>query len=211
MADLNAISEALQKGQANEVKERVSSALEEGVSARLVLEEGLMAGMDVIGRRFKAAEIFVPDVLIAARAMNAGIEILRPVLISEDVKPAGTVVIGTVKGDLHDIGKNLVKMMMEGKGINVVDLGTNVPAATFATAARENNAGIICASALLTTTMVEMKGIVDAVEAAGLRGEVKIMIGGAPVTEEFCSSIGADAYAPDAATAAETALTLLSE
>jgi len=211
VADLNAISEALQKGQANEVKELVSAALEAGASAKVILEEGMMAGMDVIGRKFRDGEVFVPDVLIAARAMNAGIEILRPVLVSEDVKPVGTVVIGTVKGDLHDIGKNLVKMMMEGKGINVVDLGTNVSADGFVAAAKEHDAQIICASALLTTTMVEMPTIVQAVEAAGLRPSVKIMVGGAPVTDEFCSSIGADAYAGDAASAAEKALALLSE
>ena len=126
MADLNAISEALQKGKANDVKEMVQAAIDEGVTARQVLEEGMMAGMDIVGRKFKNNEIYVPEVLIAARAMNAGIEILRPLLISEDVKPKGIVVIGTVKGDLHDIGKNLVKMMMEGKGFHVVDLGTDV-------------------------------------------------------------------------------------
>ncbi len=206
MADLQAISEALQKGKANDVKEMVQAAVDEGVSARKILEEGMMAGMDVVGEKFKNNEIYVPEVLIAARAMNAGITILRPLLVDEDVKPVGTVVIGTVKGDLHDIGKNLVKMMMEGKGFNVVDLGSDVAAETFVSAAQENNAQIICCSALLTTTMTEMKNVVAAAESAGIRDKVKIMVGGAPVTDQFCESIGADAYTPDAASAAEKAV-----
>ena len=209
MADVDRISEALQKGLAAEVTELVAKALEEGVAARTILQDGMMAGMDVVGRRFKNAEIFVPEVLIAARAMNAGIEILRPILVSEDVRPVGTVVIGTVKGDLHDIGKNLVKMMMEGKGFNVVDLGTNVSADGFVAAVKEHDAQIICCSALLTTTMTEMAGIIGAVQDAGLRESVRIMVGGAPVTQEYCESIGADAYASDAATAAEKALELI--
>ncbi|MFW5884007.1 MAG: cobalamin B12-binding domain-containing protein [Spirochaetota bacterium] len=209
MADLNAISEALQKGKANDVKEMVQAALDEGVTARQVLEEGMMAGMDVVGQKFKNNEIYVPEVLIAARAMNAGIEILRPLLISEDVKAKGTVVIGTVKGDLHDIGKNLVKMMMEGKGFNVVDMGSDVSAEKFVEAAQENDADIICCSALLTTTMTEMKSVVEAADKAGIRSKVHIMVGGAPVTEQFCESIGADAYTPDAASAAERAIELV--
>ncbi len=210
MADLNAISEALQKGKANDVKQMVQAAIDEGVTARQVLEEGMMAGMDVVGRKFKNNEVYVPEVLIAARAMNAGIEILRPLLISEKVKPRGTVVIGTVKGDLHDIGKNLVKMMMEGKGFNVVDLGTDVPVEKFLSAAQENEADIICCSALLTTTMTEMKKVVEAADEAGVHKQVKIMIGGAPVTQQYCESIGADAYTPDAASAAEKATELVS-
>ncbi len=210
MADLNAISEALQKGKANEVKQMVQAAIDEGVTARQVLEEGMMAGMDVIGRKFKNNEIYVPEVLIAARAMNAGIEILRPLLISENVKPRGTVVIGTVKGDLHDIGKNLVKMMLEGKGFNVVDLGTDVSVDTFIAAANEHDADIVACSALLTTTMTEMKKVVEAMDQAGVHQKVKIMIGGAPVTQQYCESIGADAYSPDAASAAEKAAELVS-
>ena len=206
MADLNTISEALQKGKANDVKELVQAALDEGVSARQILEEGMMAGMDVVGRQFKNNEIYVPEVLIAARAMNAGITLLRPILVTEEVKPRGTVVIGTVKGDLHDIGKNLVKMMMEGKGFNVIDLGTDVSAEQFVSAAQEQNADIICCSALLTTTMTEMKNVVAAADEAGIRASVKVMVGGAPVTEQFCESIGADAYTPDAASAAERAV-----
>ncbi len=210
MADLNAISEALQKGKANDVKQMVQAAIDEGVTARQVLEEGMMAGMDVVGRKFKNNEVYVPEVLIAARAMNAGIEILRPLLINEKVKPRGTVVIGTVKGDLHDIGKNLVKMMMEGKGFNVIDLGTDVPVEKFLSAAQENEADIICCSALLTTTMTEMKKVVEAADEAGVHKQVKIMIGGAPVTQQYCESIGADAYTPDAASAAEKATELVS-
>ncbi|MFW5688676.1 MAG: cobalamin B12-binding domain-containing protein [Spirochaetota bacterium] len=210
MADLNAISEALQKGKANDVKELVQAAIDEGVTARQVLEEGMMAGMDVVGRKFKNNEIYVPEVLIAARAMNAGIAILRPLLVNEDVKPKGTVVIGTVKGDLHDIGKNLVKMMMEGKGFNVVDLGTDVSADQFVAAAQEHDADIICCSALLTTTMTEMKSVVEAAEKAGIRSKVKVMVGGAPVTQQFCESIGADRYTADAASAADEAVALVS-
>jgi corrinoid protein of di/trimethylamine methyltransferase len=209
MADLKAISEALQKGKANDVKEMVQAAIDEGVTARQVLEEGMMAGMDVVGQKFKNNEIYVPEVLIAARAMNAGIAILRPLLVSEDVKPKGTVVIGTVKGDLHDIGKNLVKMMMEGKGFNVVDLGSDVSADQFVAAAQENDADIICCSALLTTTMTEMKSVVEAADKAGIRSKVSVMVGGAPVTQQFCESIGADAYTPDAASAAEKAVELI--
>ena len=209
MADFAAISEALQKGKANDVKEMVQAAVDEGVSARDILEQGLMSGMDIIGAKFKANEIYVPEVLIAARAMTAGIDILRPLLVSEDVKPRGTVVIGTVKGDLHDIGKNLVRMMMEGKGFNVVDLGTDVSAETFVSSATENSADIICCSALLTTTMTEMKTVVEHASDQGVRDKIKIMVGGAPVTQQFCETIGADAYTPDAASAAEKAVELI--
>ncbi len=210
MADFDAISEALQRGKANDVKEMVQAAIDEGVAAREILEQGMMAGMDIIGAKFKANEIYVPEVLIAARAMSAGIEILRPLLVSQDVKPRGTIVIGTVKGDLHDIGKNLVRMMMEGKGFNVVDLGTDVSADAFVDSAEENGADIICCSALLTTTMTEMKTVVDQATEKGVRDKYKIMVGGAPVTQQFCETIGADAYTPDAASAAEKAVELVS-
>jgi len=200
------ISEALQKGKANDVKELVQGELDRGSSARAILNEGLMAGMDVVGRRFKANEIYVPEVLIAARAMAAGTELLKPHLVSEHVEARGTIVLGTVKGDLHDIGKNLVKMMMEGKGFEVVDLGTDVPSDKFVSAAAEHKADIVACSALLTTTMTEMKTIVEAFVSSGSRDGVKIMIGGAPVTQQYCDSIGADAYAPDAASAAERAV-----
>ncbi len=206
MSVMQEISEALQKGKANEVKELVQGELDGGASAKDVLEGGLMPGMDVVGRLFKANEIYVPEVLIAARAMTAGVELLKPLLVSEDVKPRGTIVIGTVKGDLHDIGKNLVKMMMEGKGFKIVDLGTDVTADRFVAAATENKADIIACSALLTTTMTEMKNVVAVAESAGIRDTVKIMVGGAPLTQQYCDSIGADAYSADAASAAEKAV-----
>jgi len=209
MSTMQEISEALQKGKATDVKEMVQSELDKGTSAKSILEEGLMAGMDVVGRRFKANEIYVPEVLIAARAMAAGTDLLKPQLVSEDVQAKGTIVLGTVKGDLHDIGKNLVKMMFEGKGFNVVDLGTDVPADKFVAAAAENKADIVACSALLTTTMTEMKTIIDAFTASGARDSVKIMIGGAPVTQQYCESIGADAYAADAASAAESAVAFI--
>jgi corrinoid protein of di/trimethylamine methyltransferase len=203
---LQEISELLQKGKANELKEKVQQALDAGIAAKQVLNEGLMAGMDVVGERFKKNEIYIPEVLIAARAMNAGIEILKPLLVGDESRSRGKVVIGTVFGDLHDIGKNLVKIMMEGKGLEVIDLGTNVSAEKFISAAREHQARIIACSALLTTTMVQMEGVVKRFQTEGLRKDVTIMVGGAPVTEAYCRSIGADLYADDAATAAELAI-----
>jgi len=210
MADLQALAQFLRQGKAKEVKEIAEQAIAEGTSAKEVLQSGLMAGMDVIGKQFKNNEIFVPEVLIAARAMNAGMEILKPHLAQSGVEAKGTVVIGTVKGDLHDIGKNLVAMMMEGKGLTVIDLGTDVSPARFVEEAQAKHAQIIACSALLTTTMKEMEQVVKAVESSGLRNKVQIMVGGAPVTESFCKSIGADAYSPDAATASETAVELCS-
>ncbi len=206
MSILNEISEFLQKGKANEVKELVQKALDEGMEGKKVLNEGLMAGMGIIGEKFKKNEVYVPEVLIAARAMNAGIEVLKPVMADEDEEVKGRVVLGTVKGDLHDIGKNLVKIMMEGKGLEVIDLGIDCPAEKFIESAKEKKAQVIACSALLTTTMTEMENIVKAVEEAGIRDQVKIMIGGAPVTQSYCESIGADIYAPDAASAADAAV-----
>jgi corrinoid protein of di/trimethylamine methyltransferase len=211
MSTLNEIAAQLQLGKAKVVKELVQNAINEGFSAKQILEEGLLAGMNVIGVKFKNNEVYVPDVLIAARAMNAGTELLKPLLIESGVKAAGKVVLGTVKGDLHDIGKNLVRMMMEGKGLEVVDIGVDVSAATFAEKAKEVGADIIACSALLTTTMTEMKSVIEAIEAAGLRDKVKIMIGGAPVTDSFCKTIGADYYSPDAATAAEVAYSICTQ
>lgn len=211
MSVLNEISEFLQKGRAKNVKALVQQALDEGVDPKQILEEGLLSGMGIIGTKFKNNEVFVPEVLIAARAMNAGVEVLKPHLVSEGVESKGTAVIGTVKGDLHDIGKNLVKMMMEGQGLEVFDLGVDVPAEKFVEAVKEHNAKIVCCSALLTTTMNEMKNVVDAFVAAGIRDQVKIMVGGAPVTQAFCDSIGADCYTDDAASAAEAALKLCTE
>ena len=206
MSVLNEISEFLQKGKANEVKELAQKGLDEGLGAKQILEEGLMPGMSIIGDKFKKNEVYVPEVLIAARAMNAGIEVLKPSMSDADATDRGTVVLGTVKGDLHDIGKNLVKIMMEGKGMNVVDLGIDVSPEQFVSAAKENNADIIACSALLTTTMTEMENVVKAAQESGIRGDITIMVGGAPVTQSYCESIGADKYAPDAASAADEAI-----
>lgn len=208
MSILIEISENLQKGKAKIVKELVQKAVDEGIAAETILNEGLLAGMNIIGEKFKNNEVYVPEVLVAARAMNMGSQILKPLLAAEGVKATGKVCIGTVQGDLHDIGKNLVKMMMEGKGLEVVDLGTDVAPETYVQAVLEQNCQIICCSALLTTTMGVMADVVKAVEAAGIRDKVKIMIGGAPVTQSYCDQIGADAYAADAASAADLAVKL---
>lgn len=205
MSILNDISINLQQGKAKNVKQLVLRAIDEGISAKVILEEGLLAGMGIIGAKFKNNEVYVPDVLIASRAMNAGSELLKPLLVTAGSKVTGIVVLGTVKGDLHDIGKNLVRMMMEGKGLEVVDIGIDVPTEKFVSSARELGAQIVACSALLTTTMGEMKSIVDAFNNSDIREKVTIMIGGAPVNENFRKSIGADIYTPDAASAAEEA------
>lgn len=194
----------LQQGRAPALKEKVKEALEAGASPQEVLEKALLPGMDVIGRKFKENKVFIPEVMLAARAMNGAVEVLKPLMAAGEAGK-GTVVIGTVKGDMHDVGKNLCKMMMEGKGLKVVDLGVNVPPEKYIAAALENKARVIACSALLTTTMREMAKLVEAVKEAGLSGQVKIMIGGAPVTQSFCDSIGADCYTPDAASCAEAA------
>lgn len=206
MSVLTEISEFVQKGRAKNVKELVNQALENGVFAKEILNEGLIAGMMAIGERFKKNEVYVPEVLIAARAMNMGVAILKPYLTQEGVEPIGKAVICTVKGDLHDIGKNLVKMMLEGVGIECVDLGTDVSAETVVNAVKENEVQIVALSSLLTTTMEYHKDIIDALKEAGLRDSVKVMIGGAPVSNEFAMQVGADGYASDAATAADLAL-----
>ena len=211
MVRMEEISEFLQKGRARNVKQLVEEALSEGTAPGVILEEGLLAGMGVIVEKFKNNEVFVPEVLISARALNAGLDILRPKLAESGVEAKGTAVIGTVKGDLHDIGKNIVKIMFEGHGIQVVDLGVDVSAEQFVDAAVENHANLICCSALLTTTMGEMGRVVEILKERGLRDSVKVMVGGAPITQSFCDSIGADAYAPDAATGAEAAIRLLGE
>ena len=209
MSTLNEISEAMQKGRAKLIKTLVPQALEEDIPAQTILQDGLLAGMDVVGRRFKANEIFVPEVLVAARAMNVGAELLKSYLSEAGVEPKGKVILGTVKGDLHDIGKNLVRMMLEGKGLTVIDLGVDVPPEKFIEAAIENDCSITCCSTLLTTTMPVMGEVVEKAVEAGVRDKVKIMIGGAPVTEAFGRSINADAYTPDATTCAEVAMQLL--
>ena len=199
------ISTALQTGKTKIVKELVEEALSEGVSAKTILEEGLLSGMDVIAVKFKNNEVYIPEVLIAARAMNAGTALLKPHLAESGAEPVGTALIGTVRGDLHDIGKNLVRMMFEGKGIEVVDLGVDVPPDRFIEAFKSKNPDVVALSALLTTTMGEMKSTVDAFVNEGVRDNIIIMVGGAPITENFSKSIGADIYAPDAASAAEAA------
>ena len=204
------ISAMLQKGKARDVKALVQQAIDAGLPAKEILEQGLIPGMDVIGEKFKNNEVFVPEVLVAARALNMGASLLKPLLAAEGVKASGRVCSGTVQGDLHDIGKNLVKMMMEGKGMEVIDLGSDVAPETFVQAAKEQNCQVICCSALLTTTMNVMADVVKAAEAAGIRDQVKIMIGGAPVTEDFCQQIGADAYTADAASAADVAVSFCS-
>ena len=203
---LQEISVKIQAGRAKIVKELVQQAVDEGIPAHQILEEGLLAGLNVIGVKFKNNEVFVPEVLIAARAMNQGVAILKPLLAQGDAVASGRVCIGTVKGDLHDIGKNLVRIMLEGKGLEVIDLGVDVAPETFIQTAREQDCQVIMCSALLTTTMSVMKDVVTEAENAGLRDRVRIMVGGAPVTENFCQQIGADAYTPDATSAAEKAV-----
>ena len=208
MSVVEQIAENLMKGKANDVRALVEQALNDGEEPAKILNEGLLGGMGVIGAKFKKNEVYVPEVLIAARAMKAGMEILQPKLIESGVEPIGTAVIGTVKGDLHDIGKNLVGMMLEGAGLKVVDLGIDVEPQKFVDGAKENGAKVIGVSALLTTTMTNMKAVVDAVKASDM-GDVKVIIGGAPVTQAYCDEIGADGYAPDAASAADLAKSLL--
>ena len=206
---LDEISAQLQAGKAKVVKTLVQQAIDEGIPADRILSEGLMAGMHIIGEQFKNNEIFVPEVLVSARAMNMGAKVLKPVLAAEGgVKATGRVCLGTIQGDLHDIGKNLVRMMMESRGLEVIDLGVDVAPQTFVDAAIENDCQIICCSALLTTTMLDMAKVVEAAKAAGIRDKVKIMVGGAPVTEAFCKQIGADAYTEDATAAAKKAVEL---
>lgn len=208
MSILNEISENLQKGKAKVVKELVQQAIDEGIPAKEILSDGLLSGMDIIGEKFKNNEVFVPEVLVAARAMNMGAALLKPLLAEEGNEAVGKVCLGTVKGDMHDIGKNLVKMMMEGKGLEVVDLGTDVSPEKYVETAISENCQIIACSALLTTTMSVMKDVVEAAEKAGIRDKVKIMVGGAPVTDSFCQQIGADRYTADAASAADVAVEL---
>lgn len=208
MTVLNEISEQLQKGKAKAVKELVQKAIDEKVPAKDILDKGLLVGMDVIGEKFKNNEVFVPEVLLAARAMNVGAEMLKPLLTEAGVKSHGKACIGTVKGDLHDIGKNLTKMMMEGKGLEVIDLGTDVAPEKYVQTAKDNNCQLICCSAMLTTTMCVMQDVVEAAAKEGIRDKVRIMVGGAPITQAFCEQIGADRYTDDAATAAEVAVQL---
>jgi 5-methyltetrahydrofolate--homocysteine methyltransferase len=204
---LNDIQEALLKGKKDEVEKLVDQALASGQSAAAILNEGLIVGMDRLGVMFKNNEVFIPEVLVAARAMNAGMAKLEPLLVKEGIQPKGTVVIGTVKGDLHDIGKNIVAMMLKGAGYRIVDLGIDASADRFVAAAKESQANVVALSALLTTTMVGMKTIVQAVETSGLN--IPVIIGGAPVTRDYANEIKAKGYAADAASAVEEVARLL--
>ncbi len=205
MATVKEISEGVQAGRTKLVKELVSNALSEGISARDILNEGLLKGMMVIGDKFKNNEIFMPEVLVTARAMNGGLAVLEPLLVEAGNEPLGKVVIGTVKGDMHDIGKNLVAMMLKGAGFEVTDIGVDASAEQFITAAEEQNADIICISALLTTTMPYITTIINEINNRKLREKYIIMIGGAPVNEEFAKKAGADYYTKDAPGCAEIA------
>lgn len=205
------IADAVKIGRAKIVKQLVNDAVAEGIPAEELLNEGLIVGMDELGVMFKNNEVYVPEVLVAARAMKAGMEILRPLLVAENVKSQGTVAIGTVKGDLHDIGKNLVGMMLEGKGFTVVDLGVDVTPEQYIDAIENKGAQIIGMSALLTTTMPNIGLTIEKIKEAGLRDKVKIMIGGAPVTQSFADEVGADGYSTDAASASDLAIKLIGE
>ena len=205
MATIDEISEFLQKGRAKQVKALVQQALDEGMDAKTILNTGLLSGMMIIGEKFKNNEVFVPEVLVAARAMNAGVSILEPYLAEEGSDPVGVALIGTVKGDLHDIGKNLVTIMLKGAGFEVVDIGVDAEAAAFIDKAEEVNADVICMSALLTTTMPNMKEVVDLLSQRGLRDKYIVMVGGAPVNQGFSEQIGADYFTEDATSCAEVA------
>ena len=207
MADLKALAQAVINGKKDEALRLTKQAIDEGLRPAKILKEGLTAGMDVVGKKFKNNEFYVPEVLIAARAMNAAMELLEPLLIKSGAKPQGVVLVGTVKGDLHDIGKNLVAMMLKGGGFKVVDMGIDVAPEKFVEAAKRENADIIGLSALLTTTMPQMKNVIEAVKKEGLK--TKTLIGGAPVTQEYADEIGADGYAPDAASAVDKVRELL--
>jgi 5-methyltetrahydrofolate--homocysteine methyltransferase len=208
---LNEISEKLQRGKAKDVAALVEQALAEGVAPETILNDALVVGMNVIGDKFRENQVFVPEVLVAARAMNAGLKILKPALAGAGVEPLGTAVICTVKGDMHDIGKNLVKMMIEGQGIACIDLGVDVGPEVIVDAVKNHDVQLVCLSALLTTTMHGQKDVIDALTEAGLRDKVRVMVGGAPVTQAFADEIGADCYTLDAASAAREAVRLIRE
>lgn len=207
---LEEIAVTLYEGNRDQVTVLVNQALDRRIPPGDILNKGLIQGMDRVGQGFKDGELFVPEVLIAARAMQAGMDVLRPLLAESDTPGVGKYVIGTVKGDLHDIGKNLVKMMMEGAGFETIDLGADVAPESFVAAVKEHNPKFVGMSALLTTTMPQMKATIEALEKEGLRSSVKVMVGGAPLTSTYADQIGADAYAPDAATAVDVARSLLS-
>ena len=211
MSKIQEISEFLQKGRAKNVKALVQEALDEGQDPKEILNEGLLSGMMIIGAKFKNNEVFVPEVLVAARAMNAGLTVLEPKLVEVGNEPVGKAVIGTVQGDLHDIGKNLVVMMLKGAGFEIHDIGVDVEPAVFIDKAEEVGADVICMSALRTTTMPKMQDCIDQLNEKGLRDKYIVMVGGAPVNDSFAEQIGADYYTPDAATAAEVAKKAVTE
>ena len=205
MLDSKAIMDVLMQGDVDGVKTKIKAALDQGAAANDILKQALIAGMDIVGERMENGDMFIPEVLMAAKAMGEGLEILKPLLAEKDIADKGKVVIGTVKGDLHDIGKNLVAMMLESGGLEVYDLGVDIEPEEFVNQVNAHKAKMVCLSALLTTTMPMMKATVDALFKAGLKGKVKIMVGGAPVTQSFADQIGADGYAPDAGSAAKMA------
>lgn len=205
MSVIQEINLLIQQGRGKRVCELIQAALDDKVSPKDILQDAMLPAMSVVGEKFKNNEVFVPEVLVAARAMNMSMALLKPYMADCGIEPIGTVVIGTVRGDMHDIGKNLVKMMIEGKGLRVVDLGVDVSPERFVQAAEENHADIICCSALLTTTMTEIKNVLAYLEEKGVRDQYKVMIGGAPVSQSYCDAIGADCYSPDAASAADAA------
>jgi len=209
MADLKELASALERGDAPTVEKLTQQALDEGVGPKEILDGALIAGMQVVGKRFKDNEIYVPEVLIAARAMTSGMKVLEPQLVKAGVKPIGTIAVGTVRGDLHDIGKNLVGMMMRGNGFKVIDLGIDVTPEQFVETAKQEGVDLIGMSALLTTTMPSMKTTIEGLQKEGLLDKVKVMIGGAPVTQRYADEIGADGYAPDAGSAVDTAKALI--
>lgn len=205
MADLEGLAQAIIGGKKDQAETLTKEAIEQGVAPGDILNNGLVAGMNIVGRKFKANEFYVPEVLIAARAMKASMEFLRPVLAETGAQPVARVAIGTVKGDLHDIGKNLVAMMLEGAGFEIVDLGVDVKPEKFVEVVQDKKAGVVALSALLTTTMPAMKDTIEAFREAGIRDGIRIMVGGAPVTQHFADEIGADGYAADAASAVDMA------
>lgn len=209
MFNMKEIAENLIQGEVSKVKELTQAALSEGTSAQEILNQGLVAGMDVVGQRFKADEIFLPEVLLSANAMSVAMEVLEPELIKASVQPFAKLVLGTVQGDIHYIGKNLVGMMLRGAGFKVIDLGENVPPERFVDAVRQEQAQMVCMSALLTTTTLFMKTTIDALQAAGLRGQTKTIVGGAVLSQSYADEIGADGYAPDAITAVDKVKALL--
>jgi 5-methyltetrahydrofolate--homocysteine methyltransferase len=209
MSVLAEIADLVQKGKAQEVSDLVLEAIKEGISAQQILDDGLLKGMGELGVKFKNNEVFVPEVLIAARALNKGTDTLKAELVDLDVKAVGKVVLATVAGDLHDIGKNLVKLMLEGSGFEVIDLGTDVPADKIVAAVNEYNPDVVAMSALLTTTMAAQGDAIKALEAAGIRDKVKVIVGGAPITDAFAKEIGADGYSEDASGAADIAKTFV--